>query len=120
VQPERKIVKKIRRAFEARGARVFKIHGSDEGFQEVGIPDTLICLWGLFIGIEVKQPGAKLRPAQRVVLHEIFDAGGVAAVVETVEQAEGLLSELEEMESHASLLYYRGRVHRKWPRNGIS
>lgn len=115
-QPEAKLNKKIRAVFEGAEARVFKIHGQEEGFQEVGIPDFLICLWGRFIGLEVKQPGGKLRPAQRVVLHEIFMAGGVAAVVETVEQAESLLAYLEErdLDDTSGLMFVRGKLDTRW------
>ncbi len=91
-QPEGKIVAKIKDLVVEAGGRPIKIVGSDEGFQEVGIPDLLICYKGQFIGAEVKQPGGKLRPAQRVLLREIYEAGGVAAVLETVEQARILLS----------------------------
>src|SRR5438128_1641536 len=94
-QPESKLVQKIKAAIVAEGGRPFKIVGSEESYQEVGIPDILACVWGMFVGVEVKQQGEKLRPAQRVVLHEIFDAGGVAAVVETVGQAAVLLRTLE-------------------------
>jgi len=115
MQPEAKLTKKIRRIFEDAGGRAFKIQGSDESFQEAGIPDTLVCLWGQFVGIEVKQPGSKLRPLQRVVLREIFMAGGVAAVVETVEQAEALLSKLKHRRVYAfGLLYYRGEFLNQW------
>jgi hypothetical protein len=116
MQPEAKLTKKIRAVFEREGARVFKIQASEESHQEVGIPDTLICLWGQFVGMEVKQPGGKLRPLQRVVLHEIFKAGGVAAVVETVEQAESLLSTISKRSpSEAGLLFYRGEFFVVWP-----
>jgi hypothetical protein len=116
MQPEAKLTRKIRTVFEREGARVFKIQASEESHQEAGIPDLLICLWGQFIGIETKQPGGKLRPLQRVVLHEIFSAGGVAAVVETVEQAESLLSQLKRRSpSEAGLLFYRGDLLDIWP-----
>jgi len=116
MQAEAKLTKKIRTILERKGARVFKIQGQDESFQEVGIPDALVCLWGQFVGIEVKQPGGKLRPLQRVVLHEIFMAGGVAAVVETVEQAELLLSHLEKRSGdEGGLLFYRGEFSVVWP-----
>jgi VRR-NUC domain len=116
MQPEAKLTKKIRAVFERDGARVFKIQASEESHQEVGIPDNLICLWGQFLGIEVKQPGGKLRPLQRVVLHEIFKAGGVAAVVETVEQAELLRSFLKGRSTdEGGLLFYRGHIHTSWP-----
>jgi hypothetical protein len=95
-QPEGKLVKRIRVLIADRGGRSFKIHGDDEGFQEIGIPDLLVCYRGFFIGIEVKQPSGKLRPIQRKVLNEIFAAGGVAAVVTTVGQVARLLSYLED------------------------
>ena len=118
-QPEGKLVVKIKAIFEREGARAFKIQASEESHQEVGVPDILICLWGQFVGAEVKQPGGKLRPLQRVVLHEIFEAGGVAAVLETVEQAELLLSHIKDRrtiaEVRSGILYYRGKLHRIWP-----
>src|SRR5262245_32766163 len=120
MQPEAKITKKIRKMCEDRGGRVFKIQASEESHQEVGIPDTLVCLWGIFVGMEVKQPGGRLRPLQKVVLREIFDAGGVAAVVETVEQAESLLSILEKRrDSEVGLLCYRGSLYLDWPRSPL-
>jgi hypothetical protein len=112
-QPEGKIVKRIKHAIERKGGRCFKIQGSDDSFQEVGIPDLLCCVTGRFVGAEVKQPGEKLRPAQRVVLHEIYRANGVAAVLETVDQAEHLLSKLEkEGPSEVPICYDRGRFRR--------
>lgn len=124
-QPEGKLVKQIKDLVRKSGGRPFKIHGSDEGVQEVGIPDLLVCYRGLFFGIEVKQPGASLRPRQKLVLHEIFDAGGIAAVVETVEQAVRLLSDhsvgRKSATSHHDLgtLFYRGRYFHQWPSDGI-
>lgn len=114
-QPEGKLVKKIKELVVEHGGRPFKIHGSDEGFQEVGIPDLLWCVRGRFVGAEVKQPGAQLRPAQRRILHEIYEAGGVAAVIETVGQAAVLLAYLEkegDSEVHRPLCYDRGAFNR--------
>lgn len=111
-QPEGKLVVKIKELVVKAGGRPFKIHGSDEGYQEIGIPDLLVCLKGNFVGIEVKQPGAKLRPAQRVVLHEIHKAGGIAAVVETVGQAAVLLSTLSKRRpGDKGLCFDRGAFH---------
>jgi hypothetical protein len=122
-QPEGKLVARIKQKIVDAGGRSFKIHGSDEGVQEVGIPDLLICLHGRFVGMEVKQPGERLRQRQRLVLHEIFDAGGVAAVVETVGQAALLLSKLEKemtvAEADGGLLFNRGAISRRWPENGL-
>ena len=110
-QPEGKLVKSLKKMIEAAGGRSFKINGSDDGFQEVGIPDILACVWGRFVGIEAKQRGASLRPAQRVVLREIYNAGGVAAVVETVEQGLQLLSYLKHRRSSAKgICFDRGNI----------
>jgi hypothetical protein len=90
-QPEGKIVAKIIKRIEERGGRAFKIQGSESSFQEIGIPDILACYQGAFLGLEVKQPGEKPSAAQRHVLREIEAAGGVAAVVTSVEEADTLL-----------------------------
>jgi hypothetical protein len=114
-QPESRLVRGIKQQVKARGGRSFKIHGEDEGFQEVGIPDLLICYHGRFVGGEVKQPGAELRPRQKMVLREIFNSCGVAAVLETVEQAESLLSYLEkedELGKSTGLCFNRGLFSR--------
>jgi VRR-NUC domain len=114
-QPEGKLVARIKQEVVKAGGRPFKIVGQDEGYQEVGIPDLLWCIRGRFVGAEVKQPGAKLRPAQRRILHEIFDAGGVAAVLETVGQAAALLAFLVkegEYETRRGICYDRGSIRR--------
>jgi hypothetical protein len=113
-QPEGKLVKRIRVLIADRGGRSFKIHGDDEGFQEIGIPDLLTCIYGQFVGIEVKQPSGRLRPVQRKVLNEIFAAGGVAAVVTTVGQVARLLSHLEDRRLNGrratAICYDRGAI----------
>lgn len=115
-QPEAKLVAKIKQLISDRGGRCFKIHGSDEGLQEIGIPDLLNCIAGRFVGIEVKQPGEKLRPRQRHVLNEIYAAGGVAAVCETVGQVAVLLQVIEkesDFERIRGLCFDRGRIDRQ-------
>lgn len=104
----------IKQMIADQGGRPIKIHGSDEGLQEVGIPDLLICIYGRFVGMEVKQLGKGLRPTQKVLLREIFTAGGVAAVVETTGQAALLLSHLKKESGIApqARLFYRGNYYR--------
>jgi hypothetical protein len=91
MQPEARIVKRIRAYLEGLGAWVFNVHGGDNPFQEVGVPDLLSCLQGRFIGLEVKQPGEEPSARQKVVLRRIEEAGGIAAVVTSVEEVERLL-----------------------------
>ncbi len=91
MQPEAKLVNHIRAYLEGRGAWVFKVHGGDTPFQEVGIPDLLCCLDGKLMAFEVKLPGERPSPRQNRVLHRIEEAGGIAAVVESVAQVERIL-----------------------------
>lgn len=95
MQPERRIVQRIQAYLEGRGARPFKIFGEEGSYQEAGIPDLLVCYRGVFIGVEVKQPGGEASPLQKRVLRSIESAGGIAAVVESVEQVEHLLSKVD-------------------------
>lgn len=95
MQPERRLVRRIQRYVDERGGRCFKIHGGDNPFQEVGIPDILVCYKGKFLGLEVKLPGETPSPVQRKVLGEIERAGGIAAAVTTVEEVARLLDKLD-------------------------
>jgi hypothetical protein len=90
-QPEGKIVRRISKYLKSIGARPFKIWGSDEGFQEVGIPDFLVCYRGRFIGLEVKQPGKKPSKRQAYVMASIREAGGIAETVESVEDVRAIV-----------------------------
>ena len=91
MQPEAKLVKKIRKYLEEEGAVVFKIHGGDNPFQEVGIPDLLCCLKGIFIAIEVKMPGEQPSAAQASTLRRIARAGGYAFTAHSVGEVEEAL-----------------------------
>lgn len=95
MQPEARIVKRIQKRIEKRGGRCFKIHGGDNPFQEVGIPDLLVCYRGTFLGLEVKQPGEEPSLKQRKILREIDAAGGIAAIIVSVEEADSILDEID-------------------------
>jgi hypothetical protein len=84
--PEAKLTLKIRKALEAEGAYVFKVHG---GRFSAGIPDLVGCMDGQFFGFEVKLPGRTntVTKLQQANLTRIEEAGGVAAVVTTVDEA---------------------------------
>jgi hypothetical protein len=98
--PEARLVKRIQHHLEQKGARPFKIMGQDEGYQEIGIPDLLVCFRGYFVGLEVKQPGeAKdVSPRQEYVLQSIKKAGGVAGVVTSIGDVDRLLAKIERRE----------------------
>jgi len=76
----------------------FKVVGSP--LQMAGVPDLLVCIDGLLLGIEVKfqRPGESLAhavgratPQQLVQIHRLRRAGAVADVVTAPEQALALI-----------------------------
>ena len=93
MQPEALLGRKIRVALEARGAFVFKVHGS--GMMMAGLPDLIVCYRGLYLGLEVKMPGNKASKVQSRVHEKIQQAGGYAAVVYSVEEAISCLDDLD-------------------------
>lgn len=86
---------KIKAMLEKRGAYANVNHGSP--FQRKGRPDIEACLWGLFIAFEVKLPSRQktVTALQAETLREIIQAGGYAAVVTSVAEAEERLREWE-------------------------
>lgn len=79
---------------EARGAFVFKVHGS--ALMMAGLPDLICCYRGKFIGVEVKMPGNKASKIQERVHEKIQAANGLVAVVYDIEQALNLLDDIDE------------------------
>ena len=61
-----------------------------------GTPDVLACLNGRFIGIEVKKPGGKPSPLQRVQLRKIREAGGVGFTSDNLDDVKDQLNHLME------------------------
>lgn len=63
------------------------------GMGRVGAPDFMVCLNGYFVGIETKAPGKRgnTTPNQDRELAAIAAAGGVAVVVDDVEQLKEIL-----------------------------
>lgn len=58
-----------------------------------GLPDIIACYEGIFVGIELKRPDGKGRATQQQLLtiDQIFNAGGIAGVIESIDQLEKLL-----------------------------
>lgn len=94
-QPEGKLVAKARTFIIGRGGRPFNIQGTEDSFQEVGIPDLLVCWRGMFIGLEFKQPGEEPSRKQAAVMQSIRNAGGVAKVIHSMAELRQLWSTLE-------------------------
>lgn len=86
-QPEAKLSRRIMDALRLEGYFCFKVHGSE--FMMAGLPDIIVCAGGLFIGLETKMPQSRgnVSPRQTLVHSQIDNAGGIAAVVCSPQEA---------------------------------
>lgn len=73
------------------GSFWWKNHGG--AYSRAGIPDICGSVEGLFVGLEVKMPKGKLTELQKRTLNEISQAGGLAEVVYSPEEAVGIVRE---------------------------
>lgn len=70
---------------------MFNVHGGDSPFQSIGIPDLLCCFRGIFMGLELKQPGGRVSPLQLKIIDDIREAGGIAEVIYSVSEVEFMI-----------------------------
>lgn len=82
---ESSIVKRIcDRLAREPGCWYMKVHGSALGRR--GVPDIIGSMHGKMFGLEVKRPKyGRVAPLQEYELQQIANAGGMAAVVESLE-----------------------------------
>ncbi len=95
-QAESAMKSAVRDALKARGAYWAAI--PEGSFAKPGDPDMVVCYKGRFIGMEGKTPEGRLRDIQKVRRDQIRDAGGIYAVVRSVEDAMRVLDEIDEEE----------------------
>lgn len=95
-QPEAREVKKILTYLRRRGGKWVKIHGGDNPFQEVGIPDILGCYRGCAVAIEVKTPSGHLSRKQEIFLDQWRNAGGYTLVTTSVNEVGQLLDLIDQ------------------------
>ena len=63
------------------------------GWKSIRItPDMVGETVALFVAVEVKQPGERPTPEQRLFLEAVRNAGGIAGVATSVQEAEKLLA----------------------------
>lgn len=89
------IVEAIIRELKARGAWWVKYHGHRAG--KAGVPDILACYRGLFLAIEVKQPGGKQTRLQELEQQKIQAAGGISIVATSRQEAAEELDRIDAM-----------------------
>jgi len=83
---EKEITRRIKGALIKEGAMAVKIHGSPA---LAGVSDLLCCYRGRFYALEVKRPETRgtVTPRQQAFLDSVESAGGVSAVVTSVDEA---------------------------------
>ena len=87
-QIQAKIIKGLRAEFK--GAFIWKAAAGP--YSRQGIPDILMIYRGRFFGLEVKRPeGGRLSTLQAQSIEAINRAGGTAAVVHSLEEAEAVV-----------------------------
>lgn len=98
--PERKVKDRVKRVLAGCGAYYFM--PATHGYGSSGVPDLVVCLNGLFIGIECKANGNKPTVLQLKNLNDVTIAGGVAIVVDEtgVERFEDVLKAAKGGEFH--------------------
>lgn len=88
---ESKVTKAIMAYLKKRGVWCFKVAGGP--MQQRGVPDIICCMGGVFVALEVKRPDVgRLTDLQALTIERIRDAGGVAEVVTSVEEAAAVLN----------------------------
>lgn len=83
---------KIKKYAEGLGWYVVKVWGG--GFQESGIPDLILCVNGVFIGMEVKIGTGKPSALQCDHVLSVCEAGGVGCIVWSFEEAKQIIDEV--------------------------
>ena len=78
--PESKVKSKVKRILRDMGAYYVMPHGA--GYGNAGVPDFLVCLDGLFFGIECKANGGKPTALQLHHLSQIRKANGRGFVID--------------------------------------
>ena len=93
---EIKIVDRIRKKLEARGAEVIKTYGS--AFRK-GDPDLLVSYpipgtdLAAFVAIEVKLPGKEPEPIQEARLRKLANSGAIAFWADTSDGIEDVIED---------------------------
>lgn len=94
--PEGKVKAKVKAWLKARSIWHCTPIGSQ--FGSSGVPDVLCCWGGRFVGIEVKAPGKRNNTSdlQKRQLKAIADSGGIALVIDDINQLEAELNALHQ------------------------
>lgn len=81
---ERSIEKRFTNAMARIGALVYKFESPSNS----GVPDRIVIHKGRVVFVELKKPGKRLRPLQRIVIERMRSHGASCDVISTPEQVD--------------------------------
>lgn len=90
---EATITKRIQRMLKSRGAWQIKYFPGLYGTR--GVPDLLVCYRGRFVALEVKNAYGQVSDTQAIQMRKLREAGAYVETVRSVEDAEGILDEID-------------------------
>lgn len=91
--PEGTLKRDIRRFLTESGAFWSNVQGGPGS--KPGDPDIVVCFRGRYIGLEAKSHNGRQTPIQRTRENEIRNAGGIYAIVRTVDDVKVVLEGIE-------------------------
>jgi Holliday junction resolvase len=87
---EANLTKRVRAWLDQKGCWSFKVAGGP--LQRRGVPDILGCYEGVFFAIELKAPGGKVSPSQKVEIERLRAAGAAVCVARTIGEVENFFN----------------------------
>ena len=88
---EKDLINSIRKYLKTvDGVFFWKEHGGQYG--TAGIPDIICCYRGRFVALEAKTDTGKVTKLQEITLRQITEAGGIAAVVRSVDDVKRIIT----------------------------
>ena len=88
---EKDLINSIRKYLKTiPGVFFWKEHGGQYG--TAGIPDIICCYRGRFVALEAKTDTGNVTKLQEITLRQITEAGGIAAVVRSVDDVKRIIT----------------------------
>jgi hypothetical protein len=91
--PEGKVKAKLKKALDAAFPGHYRFMPVQTGYGAKTL-DFLLCIHGLFVAIETKAPGKAMTGLQHSTYQDIYDAGGLAYVVDSEETADSVIANI--------------------------
>lgn len=90
--PEGKLKKEARDYIDSQKG-TWRYSPVSTGYGKHGVPDDIVCFGGLFFSVEYKSKGKHPTALQCVQLTDIYNAGGIAGCVWSIEDVKNLFQD---------------------------